>query len=1291
MPVSSPRRRSSSRRSSSRALALLLGLVLAMSGAVVAGAPPATAAEEGVYDVTGGTFDWGFSKVYRDYVPGDIAHGEIIPGDGLIVNEDGTFRWTVTSGTFAPATGALDLALAGSVRFTGHSGVMDLTLSDLHVVADGYGSATVRADYRSFIDGEWLTGDDVALADLSARLGGAVTIDEGTGEWAGIGATLATGAGSAAPAFGSYASLIASLDPATWSIAGGWPAAQAEDWAEPGTATVAVETIDPPSGLTYASVAIDTARGLAFAGANKTRSNTPQIVVIDLETREQVQVIPASGTTTVRARGVIESTGEVLVVAGADFSLLVPQSDGSYAWGQTFAGAVGATYQPVIDQRTGDIVFPGGNGTVAVATRGEDGTYTVESSSDRVATDAVINEKSGLLYAIGSFNGVGAGKTSLYTREEGTLTLVRADQSDQSEVALAASARGDVYVASSGYDVGTFSAVPPRISIYRDDALTDQRIDIDTAAQRLAYDDAHDRLVAVTSGRSVRFYDAADPGAAPSLIASGAIDRAVASTTAVEIDDRGRLWIAGSSQMLVVSLQTTAAFTTDPADTTVVVPADADAATAELTAVVEGEDVGLQWQAKTPGDIAFRDVAGATTGTLAVTAGEDVDGTQYRVVATNPAGSVVSKTATLTVQTAPRVAEQPKATSVKESGTASFAVEVAGSPAPVVSWQVADGDAWVDLAAGDDVVIDGSTLTLKKVSVQRDGARYRAVLTSEAGVAYSDPAVLTVTAPAALPATETAYTGIELEWTGSGEMQAAPPFGGSNFFSAGESDGTEATYSADADGARILQLAETGAETPATWATRAAHISGGGTQLVRLSDGTATVRPDGSAVIEWDASWSVNFYGGLVPFTIADPLLTVDADGTGTLVADLTGYASSQENATEKVRLEGVYEDVVIATFRDVDVDVEGAVTISPDYAGVEVAVPESVSAQNRTVDGWGAWPQSFVDFQLDTGLSSYWYSSGGVADGKKAPTAFTVDLTGATALEPGGTDPGEEPGGTDPGEEPGETEPGEEPGGTEPGEEPGGTGPGEEPGGTDPGTTEPGGADPGATDPGATDPGTTEPGATDPGTTEPGVTEPGTTDPGTTEPGTTDPGTTDPGTTEPGATEPGATDPGAADPDPGAIEPAGTTGAPSFTPEPPAATGEGLPEALRDAIQVAVDGHTVTISGLEAEAWHFGYVYSTPVALGWFQASADGVGTTTLPESLEPGVHRIAVLDADGELVGWAEVTIADEAAPAGAGPLAATGSGVVAPGIAALTLLLAGLVLVLAQRRRARQEAAD
>ena len=103
---------------------------------------------------------------------------------------------------------------------------------------------------------------------------------------------------------------------------------------------------------------------------------------------------------------------------------------------------------------------------------------------------------------------------------------------------------------------------------------------------------------------------------------------------------------------------------------------------------------------------------------------------------------------------------------------------------------------------------------------------------------------------------------------------------------------------------------------------------------------------------------------------------------------------------------------MTLATFSGVQIDPAGKVAIAPGYAGVEVSVPAGFPAQNRTIEGWGAWPQPFVDFHVETGLAPYWYSSGGAADAFKAPDPFVVDFTGS---KQGHLDPEPPPGGGQP------------------------------------------------------------------------------------------------------------------------------------------------------------------------------------------------------------------------------------------------------------------------------------
>jgi hypothetical protein len=225
---------------------------------------------------------------------------------------------------------------------------------------------------------------------------------------------------------------------------------------------------------------------------------------------------------------------------------------------------------------------------------------------------------------------------------------------------------------------------------------------------------------------------------------------------------------------------------------------------------------------------------------------------------------------------------------------------------------------------------------------------------------------------------EPADAGVVLEWAINGEVQAKPFFGDSNYLSAGISDGSAATYAAVAGDVAILRRTADGTVAPATWATRSAHVGAGGqaAQFVRLSAGTPTTAVDGTLDVSWSGSVTVNMYGGLVPFTLTDPTLHVDPSGTGVLTADLSGFAGEPGSADPVTPVAPV-TDAVVASFHGVVADLVAGFAISPEFAGVTVALPAGATPQDTTTAGWGAWPQPFVDFHRSTGLASYFYTSG--------------------------------------------------------------------------------------------------------------------------------------------------------------------------------------------------------------------------------------------------------------------------------------------------------------------------
>ena len=176
------------------------------------------------------------------------------------------------------------------------------------------------------------------------------------------------------------------------------------------------------------------------------------------------------------------------------------------------------------------------------------------------------------------------------------------------------------------------------------------------------------------------------------------------------------------------------------------------------------------------------------------------------------------------------------------------------------------------------------------------------------------------------------------------------------------------------------------------------------------------------------------------------------------------------------------------------------------------------------------------------------------------------------------------------------------------------------------------------------------------------------------TEPGTPGgPGT--PG--EPGTpTEPGApTLPGAPAPTPQPAQTGATT---------PVA-GEALTEASRGSVSAptsAQRGATITISvgtqyaGDTVHLW----LHSTPVYLGAQTVSAAGTVRVAIPADAPLGAHRIAVLAADGSLIGWDTIRVA-----AAGQRLASTGADLGAPIGAALLLLLVGAGLVVRRTKTA------
>lgn len=189
------------------ALAVLLvgisgSIALASPSAASATAPapaaqsaPATAAEGCTVDAA--TLTWGFKESFRSYISGTIANGQWTVADGATYTTP-DFGWSGGEGAYDPNDGFV--AFAGSMRFTGHGGILDTTLANPRIRFVDADTAVILLDVSGTTqDGAAVDQEDVEFVEVA--LAGAVERTDSALTVTGASAAL-TAAGSAA--FGTY-------------------------------------------------------------------------------------------------------------------------------------------------------------------------------------------------------------------------------------------------------------------------------------------------------------------------------------------------------------------------------------------------------------------------------------------------------------------------------------------------------------------------------------------------------------------------------------------------------------------------------------------------------------------------------------------------------------------------------------------------------------------------------------------------------------------------------------------------------------------------------------------------------------------------------------------------------------------------------------------------------------------------------------------------------------------------------------------------------------------------------
>ena len=152
--------------------------------------------------VTGATFRWSVKSSFRDYINGPIANGSY------------SIDWGTGSGAYNTDENRGRVSFGGSASFTGHGGLLSLTLSTPRVQVYSSGSAALIANVSSkgYGDSPAVNANGVVIANLSLPR---ASVSGSTISWNGASATM-TAAG--ARAFAGFYEAGAALDPVSFSF-----------------------------------------------------------------------------------------------------------------------------------------------------------------------------------------------------------------------------------------------------------------------------------------------------------------------------------------------------------------------------------------------------------------------------------------------------------------------------------------------------------------------------------------------------------------------------------------------------------------------------------------------------------------------------------------------------------------------------------------------------------------------------------------------------------------------------------------------------------------------------------------------------------------------------------------------------------------------------------------------------------------------------------------------------------------------------------------------------------------
>jgi len=162
--------------------------------------------------VSGATLDWGVKTSFRDYISSSIANGSwTLTG---VSYSSGAYHWAKGSGAYNGDAAKGTVRYTGTVAFSGHEGLLTLTLKNVRIQVTSATKATLIADVvSSNTSGDKTASTGVAFASIA--LSGAVSSSSSQLRVTNAPATL-TSAGAAA--FAGFYPEGTALDPVSFAF-----------------------------------------------------------------------------------------------------------------------------------------------------------------------------------------------------------------------------------------------------------------------------------------------------------------------------------------------------------------------------------------------------------------------------------------------------------------------------------------------------------------------------------------------------------------------------------------------------------------------------------------------------------------------------------------------------------------------------------------------------------------------------------------------------------------------------------------------------------------------------------------------------------------------------------------------------------------------------------------------------------------------------------------------------------------------------------------------------------------